>query len=203
MTDRRELDLDGFRQRATGVPPPPPPKPPETPTPPAARLDPPVTPAPAPRASAPPVPARPPKSRQAPAGGGVARMVLNVPWSTSIWAKAVAKGLDLSLADLLSETLTAHTDTVAADLLHHPPVGKRTGSGPYDNFTISADPVLRARLIQAAEELGFVSRSEFVSRLLDHARRIDGQGYRRRLDERTQHLLQTSGDSSSAPAAQA
>lgn len=116
-------------------------------------------------------------------------MVLNVPWATSIWAKAVAKGLDLSLADLLSEILDAHAETVAADLTDHPPVGKRAGSGPYDSFTIRADPILRARLDESADQLGFASRSEFVSRLLEAARRIDGQAYGRRLGERTQHLL--------------
>jgi len=118
-------------------------------------------------------------------------MVVNVPWATSVWAKAVAKGLDLNLADLLSEILTAHADTVAADLADHPPVGKRAGSGPYDSFTIRADPALRARIDHTAEQLGFASRSEFISRLLEKARRIDAQAYGRRLDDRTQHLLQT------------
>jgi len=121
----------------------------------------------------------------------VARAIFNVPWATSVWAKAVAKGLNLSLADLLSEILTAHADSVAADLAHQPPVGKRTGSGPYDTYPIRADTALRARIDQTAEQLGFASRSEFVSRLLENARRIDGQAYGRRLDERTQQLLQT------------
>lgn len=117
-------------------------------------------------------------------------MVLNVPWTISMWAKAVAKGLDLSLADLLDEILTAHVVNVAADLAASPPVGKRTGSGPYDHFTFRADPVLRARIDQTADQLGFASRSELVSRLLESARRIDGDAYGRRLDERNQHLLQ-------------
>ena len=186
MTDRRELDLDGFRQRSTGVPPPPPPKIEE-----AQAL-------PAPKATAPPATPRPvaapaqrPQARRAPTGGGGARMVLNVPWTTSTWAKAVAKALDLSLADLLDEILTSQTEHVAADLASHPPVGKRAGSGPYDHFSFRAGPILRARIDETAEQLGFASRSELVSRLLESARRIDGRAYGRRLDERTQRLLET------------
>ena len=186
MTDRRDLDLDGFRQRSTGVPPPPPPTIEEQPAPPAAK---PTGPPPTPRTVAATVPARRPRDARAPAGGGGARMVLNVPWTTSMWAKAVAKGLDLSLADLLSEILTAHSATVAAELAVNPPVGKRAGSGPYDHFSFRANPVLRARIDETADQLGFASRSELVSRLLESARRIDGEAYGRRLDERTQHLL--------------
>jgi hypothetical protein len=186
VTDRRDLDLGGFRQRATGVPPPP-----KTHEPPAVK---PAGPDPAappvPRMNAAPVPRRA-QDQSAPGGGGAARVVFNVPWATSVWAKAVAKGLNLSLADLLSEVLTAHADTVAADLDDTPPVGKRAGSGPYDIFTIRARPTLRARIDETADQLGFASRSEFVSRLLENARRIDGQAYGRRLDERTQQLLQT------------
>ena len=186
MTDRRELDLDGFRQRSTGVPPPPPPTNDQTPAAPAAK---PSAPSPPPPTVAATVPARRLRDARAAGGGGGARMVLNVPWTTSMWAKAVAKGLDLSLADLLSEILTAHTETVAADLPINPPVGKRAGSGPYDHFSLRADPVLRARIDETADQLGFASRSELVSRLLETARRIDGEAYGRRLDERTQHLL--------------
>ena len=185
MTDRRDLDLDGFRQRSTGVPPPPPPTIEEQPVPAAAKPNAPPPPPPTVAASVPARRARGPR----PAGGGGARMVLNVPWTTSMWAKAVAKGLDLSLADLLSEILTAHTATVAADLAVNPPVGKRAGSGPYDHFSFRADPVLRARIDETADQLGFASRSELVSRLLESARRIDAEAYGRRLDERTQHLL--------------
>ena len=188
MTDRRDLDLGGFRQRATGVAPPPPPK---THEPPAVKPGPEPAAPPVPRMNAAPLPPRRPKDRSEPGGGGVVRVVFNVPWATSVWAKAVAKGLNLSLADLLSEVLTAHADSVAADLDDTPPVGKRAGSGPYDIFTIRARPALRARIDETADQLGFASRSEFVSRLLENARRIDGQAYGRRLDERTQQLLQT------------
>ncbi len=189
MTNSRELDLDGFRGRATGVPPPPPLQPKESSARPSSEREhsAPAAPHSTPRTNA--SPAHRPPGREGPTGHGVSRMVLNVPWTTSVWAKAVAKGLDLSLADLLSEILEAHAETVAADLADHPPVGKRAGSGPYDSFTIRADPLLRARIDEHAEQLGFVSRSEFVSRLLENARRIDGQAYGRRLDERTQHLL--------------
>jgi len=121
----------------------------------------------------------------------VARLTLNVPWSTGSWAKGVAKGLDISLADFLSDILTRHTDTIEADLALHPPVGRRSGEGPYDPFDIRADSALRGRIAETATRLGFTSRSEFVSRLLDAARRSDSDAYSRQLVERAQALLGT------------
>jgi len=119
----------------------------------------------------------------------VARLTLNVPWATSSWAKGVAKGLDISLADFLSDVLTRHTDTIEADLALHPPVGRRSGEGPYDPFDIRADSALRARITETAARLGFTSRSEFVSRLLGAARHTDSDAYSRQLVERAQALL--------------
>lgn len=192
MTDRPSLDLTGFSDRATGVAPPPPPR-----TEAIRQPEPATDPAPSPPGPAdgqdqptPNLP-RPPEPRRVPPSGGVARLTLNVPWSTSTWAKGVAKGLDLSLADFLRDILTRHTDTVEADLALHPPVGRRSGEGPYDPFDIRADSALRARITETATRLGFTSRSEFVSRLLDAARHADSDAYSRQLVERAQALLGT------------
>lgn len=190
MTDRPPLDLTGFSQRATGVAPPPPPRT-QAIREPEPATDP--TPSPAPPVGhnrpTPTLP-RQPEPRRTPRGG-VARLTLNVPWSTSTWAKGVAKGLDISLADFLSDILTRHTDTIEADLALHPPVGRRSGEGPYDPFDIRADSALRARITETATRLGFTSRSEFVSRLLDAARHTDSDAYSRQLVERAQALLGT------------